>query len=103
MLKTIIIKTVILIPYPASKKDIKSYEKGIKSFFKMFPKIFIVVDLLTVLGVSILLTLFVEELKTSNLIEFGGLVIGMQFQLIIPVTIISLFVAIVVLVIKGKK
>lgn len=94
---------MILIPYPASKKDIKSYEKDIKSFFKMFPKIFIVVDLLTVLGVSSLLTRFTEELKTSNLIEVGGLIIGMQFQLIIPVTIISLFVAIVVLLIKGKK
>jgi hypothetical protein len=93
---------MLLIPYPTSKKEFKDYEKSIRLFLKIFPKLFLLVDISIVLLVNIFLSLFVQEFKTRTLLEFLGSLVGLQLYFIFPITLISLFIMIVYFITRKK-
>lgn len=93
---------MIFFPYPASKKEIGDFNQGIRMFLKLFPKIFFLTNIAIVIVVTLILSIFVEELKPKSVLEFFGLFIGMQFQLIYLTVMASLLVTVIYMV-RSKK
>ena len=81
---------MIMIPYPVSKKEMQKMNKEFLDFLPIFGKTLLFSDIIVIFLVSILISIFVVELRPASLLEFFGLLVGMQFQLIIPIAILSI-------------
>ena len=94
---------MIIIPYPATKKEIRKFNDTSRLFFRTFGKTFVIVEIVGILGISLIGSIFVPELKTVNMSELLGLMVGVASFVLLPAVILALFVSILNLLSRDNK
>lgn len=92
---------MILIPYPASKKEIKEYEAQLSYLFKAWIPLFFSIEVIASLILPLVYILDTRE-KLSAL-EYLASHVGAAGMVFLPSLLFSFFIAVIFLVIKKRK